>query len=118
MKGVYLKISVDGTITTIDTEDPPSLDKLKEGIGGGYIEIVPLFNRITHKGKVIHCVAFCDENGKRKGLQLNKTATNLWETALKLVGHPGLRTPNGRIADYLVGSILVVSGDKEFMEEL
>jgi hypothetical protein len=118
MKGVYLKINVDGTIDTTLADTPPTLDKLKEGIGGGYIELVPLFNKIDYNRKIVHCVAFCDEDGKNKGLPLNKTATRLWETALKLVGHPGLKTPDGRIADYLVGSILVVSGDKEFMEKL
>jgi hypothetical protein len=63
-------------------------------------------------------VAFCDEDGKKKGLPVNKTATYLWETALRLVKHPGLMTYDGQVYDYLVGSIVVVSGDKEFMEEL
>jgi hypothetical protein len=118
MKGVYLKINVGGTIETTETEDSPTLDKLKEGIGGGYVEIVPRFNRIEYNGEITHCVVFCDEDGKRKGLPVNIEATGLWQIALRLVGHPGLYTPDGRLYDYLVGQILVVMGDEEFMEEL
>jgi hypothetical protein len=118
MKGTYLKISTDSTCTITTVEDePPTLDKLKEKIDGGLLEVVPQFTRIEFRGKIMRCVTFCDEEGKNKNLPVNMLATHLWEKSLQSIGF-GLRRPDGTMRDVLVGSVLVVFGDKRFMEAL
>jgi hypothetical protein len=71
------------------------LEKLQSMVGG-YIESVPHFR--SYEGE--KCIAFCDEEGKLKGRQINLTATNLWHDQVPaIVGH-----------DVLVGDILIVQG--------
>jgi hypothetical protein len=76
---------------------------------GGYIEIIPHFVTIEHEGTKHRCVAFCNEDGKRLELPPNPGADRLWEKAMGV----SLR---GR--DYLVGTIVVVYGDADFMAAL
>jgi hypothetical protein len=108
-------ISIDPAVAADSTR---MLPLMKAGIGGGYIELIPLFNSIEIEGTVHHCVAFCDEDGKRKEMPINWRATAMWEHALHCAGHPGLINPAGGLADYLVGAIIVLFGDDEFMEAL
>jgi hypothetical protein len=53
------------------------------------------------------CVAFCNEDGKRLDLPVNWLATGLWHDA-----------EGGGYEDYLVGAIVVISGDSKLMDEL
>jgi hypothetical protein len=117
-KGTIVQLNPDGTRTEIAIEGPPTLDKLKDAIGGGYIELVPRFNSFRHGDQLVSCVAFCDEDGKYKHMPINRPATALWDEALRRTGHPGLIEPSGKIADFLVGTIAVVFGDKRFMAAL
>src|SRR5262245_6759022 len=48
---------------------------------GGYIEPVPYFSSIQHGGRRRHCVAFCNEDGKRLDLPRNVVADLLWREA-------------------------------------
>jgi hypothetical protein len=117
-----------GTIIIIDpTLDGPraitldhaaTLDELKEVIGGGWLEAVPGFTTLPWAGIVMDCVAFCDEEGKLKNLPHNQIATDLWEQSLRRKGATLADHPLRQHADYLVGTIAVVFGDREFMEEL
>jgi hypothetical protein len=91
---------------------PPTLEDLKAAIGGGYIEAVPYFWTVDHRGVEHRCVAFCDEEGKLKGMPVNPFATALWDLAIRRVKGVGCEP------DFLVGRIAVVFGDPEFMEEL
>jgi hypothetical protein len=116
--GTIVQLNPDGSRNETAIEGPPTLDKLKDAIGGGYIELVPLFNSFPHGDQVVSCIAFCDEDGKLKHMPLNKPATALWDAALRRAGHPGLITPDGKVADMLVGTIAVVFGDKRFMAAL
>ena len=70
----------------------PDLALLKKGLDGGLLEIVPRLN--TFFGR--KCIAFCDEEGKMKGLQYNIIAHRIWEDSV------------GRsiTEDYLVGPII------------
>ena len=102
---------------TRELDRPVTLEELKEAIGGGYLEAVPQFTTIIFGGTVLNCVAFCDEDGKRQNLPTNDVATHLWALALKRRGVE-LRGPDGVPRDWLVGSIAVVFGDREFMAEL
>ena len=92
----------------------------------GYIEAVPHFDSIEHGGETHRCVAFCNEEGKLKEMPFNNRATVLWDRALRRNytedGKPlypnGLLRPDGNPGDVLVGPIVVLFGDDEFMDEL
>ncbi len=115
-----------GTIVTIDLKgreiatqiDRPSLEILQQAIGGGYIEVVPMFTDFPYNGELVDCIAFCDEDGKNKGMEMNPFATARWQQSLKRQGHPGLLDKRGNMIDYLVGQIAIVFGDRAFMEAL
>ena len=89
---------------------PPALKVLQDAVGG-YIEAVPGFNCLERGGKVIRCVAYCNEEGKLHGLAPNHAATRLWDRALPAGLRPSL-------ADVLVGPIVILFGDRDFMEML
>ena len=58
-------------------------------------------------------MAFCDEDGKgRRNLPLNRMATFAWDAAMRRDHGCGCAP------DYLVGNVVVVFGDREFMEAL
>jgi hypothetical protein len=104
-----------------ELECEPPLDEIKAGIGGGWLEAVPGFTSITVRGSPMPCVAFCDEDGKRKNLPVNVPATILWDRSLCDQGLPGVAEQYGRSVnwrDWLVGSVVVLAGDAEFMRSL
>jgi hypothetical protein len=107
MKGRLTIVPVDPTapVSSKELAGVPRLEALKAGIGGGYIEVVPYFTR--YRGE--RCVAFCDEDGKLHGLPVNRVATALWYAQL---------TEPLALRDYLVGPIVIVTGDRELLEEL
>ena len=96
---------------------PAELRELKDGIGGGYLEVVPQFTTIPFGGTVLNCVAFCDEHGKLNQLPVNDLATHMWGQALWRRGVE-LFNKHGEPNDWLVGQIVVIFGDREFMAEL
>lgn len=118
MNGTIIELFVDGTLKVTKVTGKPTLEKLKAGIGGGHIELVPMFNSYEFEGELVDCVAFCDEEGKLKSMPINRQATLLWHRALRRARHPGLVAQSGNLVDVLVGTIAVVFGDKRFMEEL
>ena len=120
MKGTSL-IRRPGDIDKIEVKRydraSPTLDELKTAIGGGYLEAVPGFYSMAYAGTVMNAVAMCDEDGKRKELPVNEGATFAWEAALRRQGST-LRGSGDRPTDYLVGTVIVLFGDKEFSESL
>lgn len=124
MKGTMMIISAFGENQeeifpeARELTEAPSLETLKEALGGGWLEKVPGFDSIEVDKSVHPCVALCDEDGKRKELPVNEAATGLWHQALLRGGHPGLMTPYGTLADYLVGVIVILYGDNKFMRSL
>jgi len=100
MKGKTTTIKVDGGIITQEYMRPITLDELQAAVGGP-IEMVPYFTR--YKGE--RCFAFCNEEGKGMGLPPNKEATTLWYCQV---------VPE----DILVGNVIIVQGDRAFMEAL
>lgn len=113
MQGNMLIISPNGITRLVESAQAPDLDWLKMGINNGMLETVPFFTSVDHEGKRIeNCVAFCDEEGKLKALPYNETATTQWNKALK---HHGCGVFGW---DLLVGPVIVLWGDKEFMEAL
>lgn len=103
MKGILVTITADGRLTTQPLDATPGLDALQAGLNGGYLEVVPYFSKYGEQT----CVAFCDEDGKNKGLPYNPTADALWK---KQVGF--------HFPDHLVGPIVIVCGDKALLEAL
>lgn len=100
MQGKTTIIKTNGDIVVTQHDKPIPLDFLTNAVGG-YIETVPYFNQ--YEGEA--CVVFCNEEGKLKGLPINVEANKLWHAQVK-------------ISDVLVGDIIIISGDDEFMDEL
>jgi hypothetical protein len=121
MRGTMLIFSPhEKRARVIAFEREPTLEEVREAIGGGFIEKVPGFNTIAYQGVVMDCVALCDEHGKIKQLETNNWATLAWDQALRRApeGGGGLVTSTGRVIDYLCGTVLVLFGDREFREAL
>lgn len=100
MKGTLYTIRAGGSLRVTPLDKPPTLEQLQTAVGG-YIEVVPGFE--TFGGEI--CVAFCDEEGKLKGKDINPGATREWHAQF----------PND---DALVGDIVVVCGDDDLLAEL
>lgn len=79
----------------------PELEELQKLVGG-YLEAVPMWKRFRGKP----CAAFCDEEGKLKEYPVNVAASAEWKRVAPLVG------------DVLVGTVVVLTGDSEFMDSL
>jgi hypothetical protein len=86
-----------------ELEQVPNLEKLKTPLDGGLIEVVPFFNKFMGRD----CLAFCDEEGKNKGLIPNQIAQTFWEKVTSVAHN-----------DYLVGPIVIVVGSKDFLAQL
>ena len=114
MRGGLYIIRQSGNIEEREIDKPPTHIELRE-IVGGYVELVPYWNRLIIPSKNINsrCAVFCDSDGKTIGRKaLNQVATIMWEMALNRKGN-SLR---GR--DHLVGDIVAVWGDKGLMDSL
>jgi hypothetical protein len=112
MQGTMLIVSPRGSIKTCPLTRPPELEGVQREVGG-WLEQVPHFKSIDYRGTVQTCVAFCNEEGKLNKLPVNDAATRMWAAALKRQGLD-IRQVN----DVLVGTIVVVFGDQELMNEL
>lgn len=110
MNGTIITLKVNGSKVITKLDRASTLEDIQAAIGGGHIEFVPRFDRINAEGNYYECVAFCDEEGKQKGLPVNTFATQLWAIILN-------RNVN-QLGDYLAGDIAIVFGDAEFMEAL
>lgn len=103
MQGEMIIITTDGNVTTVPYSKKIPLEHLQKAVGG-YIERVPLWDK--YEGK--DCVVYCDEEGKLKGKPMNQQATIAWFHAMEV----------GRHDDYLVGDIIILTGDIPFMRSL
>jgi len=109
-----------GTMTVIEPESvsvthltaAPDLEVLQSAVGG-WIEQVPGFTSFldVETKQRVACVAFCNEEGKLKGLPFNGLATLAWISAI----HADAFTV---YPDNLVGAVVVLTGDAEFMGAL
>jgi hypothetical protein len=114
VKGTMLIVSPDGVITSVPLTEMPHHTELHKHVGGP-LETVPYFNWVKWPTISISrhkCVAFCNEDGKRLNLPRNHPAEKMWLDALQRAGMPT------EIDDYLVGTVVVLFGDKQFMEAL
>src|SRR5438270_7522692 len=100
MKGVITIIAPTGELSSETVQRSPGLLWLKERVGGR-IQLVPGFTEFEGS----RCVAYCNEEGKIRGLPLSATATALWHD-------------QAMVSDVLVGAAVVIAGDSEFMNSL
>jgi hypothetical protein len=105
--------------TVTEYTAPIPLADLQAAVGG-FIEAVPYWDRFEVDGEVVRAVIWCNEEGKLTGLPRNVYMTDLWEKHLQTQGMSRFRSSGDprTEADFLVGSIAVVTGDDEFMDEL
>ena len=99
---------------------PPTIEELRKIIGD-YIGTVHGFTSIDiyGDGVAMPCIAFCNEDGKRLDLPVNWLATGMWHDALVRKGSRfGVLAEGGGYEDYLVGVIVVISGNSKLMDEL
>lgn len=102
MKGEAYIYKTDNSIKHLTFTSSIPLSVLNAAVGGS-IETVPYWN--THRG--LPCVAFCNEEGKLKGLPYNVRANIAW-----------LQERSHDVDDILVGDIIVITGNRAFMEAL
>jgi hypothetical protein len=103
LQGKTTIIATDGTETVQDHNQPLTLEFMQAAVGG-YIELISTFDYFRGD----RCVALCNEEGKishdRAGY--NAKATEHWHSCHGLNG------------DYLVGPVLIIQGDAEFLATL
>lgn len=105
MEGVMIIIPPDaGKIVRKDLVKPPALEELKEAVGG-YIELIPGFEAIQVGKALVPCVAFCNEEGKLKGLPVNIRFQAIWP-------EPWCNM------DMVAGPVVILYGSISFMRAL
>lgn len=81
-------------------------------IVGGYVEAIPRWVTHLHNDGVLYdACALCNEDGKGEGLPVNRLATARWAQAIGMPIHDLVKR------DVLVGHIVLIFGDGEFMED-
>lgn len=103
MKGTMFVIENNKTTVVKFQGRKPTLNELQTAVHGP-IELVPFFDQ--HEGRP--CLAFCNELGKLNGMPVNNTATYMWQLAV---------APR-HLWDQLVGPVVVLTGNREFLESL
>ena len=110
MKGTVIKITSRGEISKEEITSPPSLKFLQSSVGG-FIESVPFFGKVVlGEDQSLRCRAFCNEEGKIRGLPYNEKATHLWYESM---GETYESYP-----DILVGDVVIICGDEELLDQL
>jgi hypothetical protein len=105
VKGKLTIVHPDGRFEDEQLISAPSLARL-QAIVGGFIEKVPDFEVING----VRCEVLCNEEGKLRGLPRNPVATSLWAEAAGIAP--------GRMPDELVGAVVILTGDDEFLGSL
>lgn len=111
MKGRALIIKANSLMEWANFDGPVPPGWINKAVGG-HIEVVPQFERIKIGGEWRGCVAFCNEDGKLRALPTNGMATSLWATALDMPLEKLMRR------DVLVGPVVILFGDKAFLDSL
>lgn len=97
----------------IPLERPVTQEEIQDAVGGP-IGFIANFDTITQDGTVSLCYAFCDEQARYRERPLNRAATTLWSQALVRRFGAG----QAELPEVLLGSVVVITGDSEFMEAL
>ncbi|MET4190749.1 MULTISPECIES: hypothetical protein [unclassified Bradyrhizobium] len=113
MRGTITVIHPDGTVESKVLDHAAKLDDLKSAIGGGYMEKIPRFTKFKTDTGVVDCIALCDEDGSRKNMSPNRTATLAWSASLAATD-----PAQPVVLNTLVGPVAILYGDKEWMKAL
>lgn len=82
------------------------------------IEQVPYFDSIMMDNRIRPCVALCGEHCKMDGGTVNRQATMLWRACLAdRTDIPESIRPQV-LRDFLAGTVVILTGDPEFMGSL
>jgi len=108
VKGFITTIAVDGKTTSRELDKVPPLEVLREGVGGGHIEHIPYWDTIMLLDLPHPACAFCHEESKLNGMDVNWKATVLWHA----------QAPHMAGQDVLCGPVVVLYGDPEFMADI
>jgi hypothetical protein len=136
MFGILYTIQPSGEQSVDFLATHADIDLLQQRVGG-LVEVIPYFDTVKIEQvpqapddaylsllkraseKPVRCVAFCNEEGKLKGIGYNELATRLW--AMSMV-NLGVVRPNDdgdvMLDDVLVGPVVIAFGDDEFLESL
>ena len=117
MHGSYLIIPVNMTPTQqlVYLDRPVTPTEVCKGVGGK-VKVIPSFDTISYDGKVQLCYAFCDRDGEYRELPPNLLASYLWVQAL--IRRYGLHYDHAVPEDVILGSLVILAGDSEFLEAL
>lgn len=109
MKGQIIIITPDNTEATVERRDVTAAPKLAElqELVGGYIELAPMLNHFMTPQGLEPYVAFWNEDGRMLKLPRTNMATAIWSYSV-----PELRSQP------IVGNVVVLMGDDEFMDSL
>ncbi len=103
--GLVIIVRPNEKVTILTVKKPPSLRRLQKMVGG-YIEIVPEFDRFAVGTGSAPAVAICNEEGKITGLPFNPLATAMW-----------YKSVDGPVTDTLVGNVIILTGSKQYLQE-
>jgi len=105
-----------------EVETPNGWDQVEKlmttlrGILEDDLEQVPLFDTVQMGGEIVRCVALCPEHGKDERKPTNRRATLLWRYAL--THHSDQPMARAAAADVLAGTVVILTGDREFLASL
>lgn len=106
MIGTMIVIEADGRRSERALRNTPPLADLQRAVGGD-LQLVPAFRRVAHASGMQKCFVLCNEHGKYMNLPINLEANRLWQLS---AGEP--------LDDILVGPVVILFGDAEFMAAL
>jgi hypothetical protein len=129
MKGTAIIVTPEGRAIVQEVTTPIPLKFLNDGVGGS-IELIPHLNSVMFDKQVRDCVAYVNAYGKGMSLRKNELANFLWDLALARQGisrfeidlayvQPTVSDKDHLVIyekDHLVGSIVILLGDKDFMD--
>lgn len=102
MKGILTIVRSSGTVEILEVTEHSY--KLFREIVGGPIESVPYWNEWAG----LPCVVLCNEEGKLTDEPFNAVATAMWYD----------KVPRMYGVDALYGDVVIIQGDREFMQTL
>lgn len=94
---------------------PPSIEKLREAVGGD-IKIIPSFDSIIHGGEVVPCLVYCRKGAREANLLANTWANLLWLQAQ--VRKNGFSETDPDMPDFIAGPVAILLGNKIFMHHV
>jgi hypothetical protein len=97
----------------IRLERPVTEKEIQDAVGGP-VGFIANFDTVTQDGTISLCYAFCDEQARHRARPQNRQATTLWSQALVRRFGAG----QAELPEVLLGSVVVITGDSEFLEAL